>query len=162
MEYEHQHDHVHAQGSVKKMAASATLHCLLGCAIGELTGVTIGTIFGFASRDTVLLAFILSFLSGYSVSTQPIVKAGVPFRKALRLVFAADTVSILTMTTVDNFIMLTVPGAMHKDLANPVYWESRVISLTAAFIAAYPVNIYLLKRGKGHALTHGYHHSTNQ
>jgi len=144
-------------GSMTKMAASATLHCLMGCAIGELIGVTIGTSFGFVSRDTVILAFILSFVSGYSVSTRPIMRAGVPFRQALRLVFAADTVSILTMTVVDNIIMLTVPGAMHKDLANPIYWESRVMSLTAAFIAAYPVNVYLLNRGKGHAITHKYH-----
>jgi hypothetical protein len=153
---EHQHQ---SHGSIKRMAASATLHCLTGCAIGELIGVTIGTTFSFASRDTVILAAVLSFVSGYTVSTRPIIKAGVPFKKALRLVFAADTVSILTMTIVDNIIMLTVPGAMHKDLANPIYWMSRVISLSAAFIAAYPVNIYLLKQGKGHAITHKYHHS---
>lgn len=150
------HEH-RKHGSMKKMAASATLHCLIGCAIGELIGVTIGTSFGFAARDTVMLAFILSFISGYSVSTRPIMKAGVQFTKAVRLVFAADTVSILTMTIADNTIMLTVPGAMHKDLANPVYWVSRAISLTAAFVAAYPVNVYLLKRGKGHAITHEYH-----
>jgi hypothetical protein len=149
----------HAKGSVKKMAASATLHCLTGCAIGELTGVTIGTVGSFAAHDTVMLAAILSFISGYSFSTRPVMKAGVSFMKALHLVFAADTVSILTMTIVDNAIMLTVPGAMHKDLANPIYWISRVLSLSAAFIAAYPVNVYLLKRGKGHALTHEYHHS---
>jgi hypothetical protein len=141
------------------MAASATLHCLTGCAIGELIGVTIGTTLGFASRDTVILAAILSFVSVYSFSTRPIVKAGVSFTKALKLVFAADTVSILAMTIADNTIMLTVPGAMHKDLTNPVYWISRVISLSAAFVAAYPVNMYLLKRGKGHALTHEYHHA---
>jgi hypothetical protein len=157
-ETEHEDHQRHTQGSIKKMAASATLHCLLGCAIGELTGVTIGTIGGFAPHNTVILAATLSFISGYGVSTRPVVKAGVPFIKALKLVLAADTVSILSMTIVDNSIMLTVPGAMNKDLANPVYWVSRVISLTAAFIAAYPVNIYLLKRGKGHALTHEYHH----
>lgn len=157
-ETDHTEHHHHKQVPLKKMAASATLHCLLGCAIGELTGVTIGTTLSFASRDTVLLAFVLSFVSGYSVSTRPVVKAGVPFLKALRLILAADTASILTMTIVDNIIMLTVPGAMHKDLANPIYWVSRAASLTAAFIVAYPVNIYLLKRGKGHALTHEYHH----
>lgn len=144
--------------SLNKMAASATLHCLAGCAIGEMIGVTIGTVAGFASRDTVVLAAILSFVSGYSVSTLPVMKAGVTFTRALRLVLAADTVSILTMTIVDNIIMLTVPGAMDKDLANPIYWISRVISLSAAFIVAYPVNIYLLKHGKGHAITHEYHH----
>ena len=141
------------------MAASATLHCLTGCAIGELIGVTIGTTAGFAPRGTVLLAAILSFVSGYGVSTRPIMKAGLPFIKALRLVFAADTVSILTMTVVDNLIMLTVPGALDKNLAHPIYWISRFISLTAAFVAAYPVNLYLLNRGKGHAITHKYHDS---
>lgn len=143
------------------MAVSATLHCLTGCAIGELIGVTIGTAASFASRDTVILAAILSFISGYSVSTWPIMKAGAAFSKALRLVFAADTVSILTMTIADNIIMLTVPGAMHKDLGNPIYWLSRIISLSCAFIAAYPVNLYLLNRGKGHALTHAYHHASD-
>lgn len=139
------------------MALTATLHCLLGCSIGELIGVTIGTQFSFAPHQTVILAAILSFTSGYSFSTWPLIKAKLSFIKALQLVFAADTVSILTMTIADNIIMLTVPGAMDKNLTHPVYWVSRILSLTAAFIAAYPVNTYLLKRGKGHAITHGYH-----
>ena len=140
------------------MALSATLHCLIGCAIGEMIGVTIGTHVGLEPHMTVLLAAILSFVSGYTVSTWPLLKAKLPFKKALRLVFAADTLSILTMTIVDNIVMLTVPGAMDKDLSNPIYWLSRVLSLTAAFIIAFPVNAYLLRRGKGHALTHEYHH----
>jgi hypothetical protein len=158
----HHHDYPapdgHAHHATKRMAVNATLHCLAGCAIGELTGVTIGTIGGFAPHTTVLLAAVLSFVSGYSVSTIPIVKAGVSFMQALRLVFAADTVSIFTMTVVDNILMLVIPGALNKNLANPVYWMSRVISLSAAFLAAYPVNLYLLKRGRGHALTHAYMH----
>lgn len=152
----HEHRNHHAKPT-KNMAASATLHCLTGCAIGEIIGVTIGTHAGFAAHQTVLLAAILSFISGYSVSTWPLVKSGLVFLKALRLVFAADTVSILTMTIADNLIMLLVPGAMDKDLSHPVYWISRVLSLSTAFIAAYPVNLYLLKKGKGHALTHQYH-----
>lgn len=151
------HEHQHEEHSVKKMAASATLHCLLGCAIGELTGVTIGTSFAFAPHQTILLAATLSFVSGYGVSTVPLVKAGSSFIKALRLVLAADTVSILTMTIVDNILILVLPGALNKNFENPMYWLSRVISLTAAFIAAYPVNLYLLKRGKGHALMHAEH-----
>lgn len=139
------------------MAANATLHCLLGCAIGEMIGVTIGTHFGFAPHTTIILASILSFISGYTVSTRPLLRAKVPFKKALRLVFAADTLSILTMTIMDNLMMLLIPGAMDKDLAHPIYWISRALSLTAAFIVAFPVNAYLLKRGKGHALTHEYH-----
>jgi hypothetical protein len=152
------HKHQHSDGHQQKhMALSATLHCLSGCAIGEIIGVTIGTHIGFAPHQTVILAAILSFASGYTVSTWPLVKAGLGFLKALRLVFTADTVSILTMTIADNVLILLIPGAMDKNLAHPVYWVSRILSLTAAFIAAYPVNAYLLKHGKGHAITHGYH-----
>ncbi len=142
------------------MAASATLHCLIGCAIGEMIGVTIGTHAGFAPHSTVLLAAVLSFVSGYTVSTWPLMRSGMTFARSLRLVFAADTLSILTMTIVDNIVMLIIPGAMDKDLLHPIYWISRIISLSAAFIVAWPVNIYLLKRGKGHALTHSHHHNS--
>jgi hypothetical protein len=114
---------------------------------------------GFAPHNTVILAAVLSFVSGYAVSTWPLLRAGLPFVGALRLVFAADTLSILTMTIMDNLLMLLIPGAMDKDLTHPIYWLSRVLSLTAAFIVAFPVNAYLLKRGKGHALTHEYHHT---
>ncbi len=145
-------------GNTNRMALSATLHCLMGCAIGEIIGVTIGTHLGFAPRATVTLASVLSFISGYTVSTWPLLRAKLSFRKALRLVFAADTLSILTMTIVDNIVMLVVPGAMNKDLTHPVYWLSRVLSLTAAFIVAFPVNAYLLRHGKGHALMHEFHH----
>ena len=157
--HEHTHHEHHAHMSTNKMAASATLHCLLGCAIGEMIGVTIGTHLDFAPHNTVILASILSFVSGYTVSTWPLLRAKLPFTKALRLVFAADTLSILTMTIMDNLMMLAIPGAMDKDLTHPVYWLSRVVALVAAFVVAYPVNLHLLKRGKGHALTHEYHHS---
>lgn len=150
-------DHVMHNMSSSKMAAGATLHCLVGCAIGEMIGVTIGTHIGFAPHMTVILAGSLSFVSGYSVSTWPLVRAKLSFILALRLVFIADTLSILTMTVVDNLLMLTIPGAMDKDLANPVYWYSRVAALVAAFVVAFPVNIYLLRRGRGHALMHEYH-----
>lgn len=151
-------EHSHTNHKSKNMAFSATLHCLTGCAIGEIIGVTIGTHTGMAPHQTIILASILSFVSGYTVSTWPLVRAKVPFVKALRLVFAADTLSILAMTIADNLLILLIPGAMDKNLAHPVYWVSRILSLTAAFIVAYPVNSYLLKRGKGHALTHEYHH----
>lgn len=144
--------------STKRMALSATIHCLTGCAVGEIIGVTIGTHTGMPPHQTVLLAAVLSLVSGYSFSTWPLIKAGLSFRKALRLVFAADTLSILSMTIADNLLILLIPGAMDKDLSHPVYWISRVISLTAAFAVAFPVNASLLKRGKGHALMHEYHH----
>ena len=140
------------------MAAKATLHCLVGCMIGELLGVTIGTHLGFPAIGTVTLAFILSFLSGYTVSTVPLMRAGLVFGKALRLVFAADTLSILSMVVADSILMMSLPGAMDKDLSHPIYWLSRSLAIIVAFAVAFPVNAYLLKRGKGHALTHHYHH----
>lgn len=154
----HDHSHTqHAHSVSKRMAASATLHCLIGCAIGEMIGLTIGTHIGLDSHYTILLAVVLSFVSGYAVSTWPLMRAKLSFINALKLVFVADTLSILTMTVVDNLVMLLVPGAMDKDMTQPIYWVSRILALTAAFVVAFPVNLYLLKKGKGHALTHKYH-----
>lgn len=140
-----------------KIAASATLHCLIGCTIGELVGVTIGTHTGIGRENTIILAVVLSFVSGYTFSVIPIVRAGMKFWSALKLIFAADTVSIITMTVADNICMLLIPGAFDKDLSHPVYWLSRLIAVSVAFLAAWPVNYYLLKKGKGHAL-HTHHH----
>lgn len=156
----HAHHHQN-RDKPANMALSATLHCLTGCAVGEIIGVTIGTHAGLASGQTVTLAALLSFLSGYAFSTWPLVKARLSFLRALRLVFAADTMSILAMTIADNLMILLIPGAMNKNLARPVYWISRALSLSAAFLVAYPVNVYLLRRGKGHALTHEFHHGQN-
>ena len=140
------------------MAAQATLHCLLGCAIGELVGLEIGRTLGMSNHFILLLASVLSFVSGYTMSTIPLVRAGIALKTAFRTVLAADTLSILTMTIVDNLIMLVVPGAMNKDPLTLLYWGSRFISFTAAFIVAWPVNYWLLEHGRGHALTHHYHH----
>lgn len=144
---------------MKKMALLATLHCLIGCAVGEMIGVTIGTHTGMEVHQTIVLAAVLSFVSGYAFSTRPLVRSGMKFWPSLKLVFAADTLSILTMTVADNIIMVTVPGAMEKDLAHPIYWASRLLAITAAFIVAFPVNYWLLKKGKGHALTHEHMHT---
>lgn len=152
------HDHQHSHSASTNMALGATLHCLTGCAVGEIIGVTIGTHTGMRPHETIILAATLSFVSGYAFSTWPLLKAKLHFLKALRLVFAADTLSILAMTIADNLLIFLIPGAMDKDLSHPVYWISRVLSLIAAFIVAYPVNSYLLRRGKGHALMHEYHH----
>lgn len=158
MEDHQHHHHTDNHGTSNRMALSATVHCLTGCAVGEIVGVTIGTHAGFLPHQTVMLAAVLSFVSGYAFSTWPLVRAKLSFWKALRLVFAADTLSILSMTVADNLLMLLIPGAMDKNLTHPVYWVSRVLALTAAFVVAFPVNSYLLKNGKGHALTHEYHH----
>jgi hypothetical protein len=151
-----EHDHA-GMGGVNSMALSATLHCLTGCAIGEIAGLMIGTAIGLNTGWTIALAVSLAFLFGYALSTLPLLKTGLGFGSALAVVFAADTLSIATMEVVDNAVMALIPGAMDAGLVNAVFWLSMMIALTAAFLAAYPVNRYLLGRGKGHALTHAYH-----
>jgi uncharacterized cupredoxin-like copper-binding protein len=159
-----QHDHgAHGGqpamgGGINAMAASATLHCLTGCAIGEIAGLIIGTAIGLSNVATIALAIGLAFFFGYTLSTLPLVKAGLGFFGALGIVLAADTLSIAAMEVVDNAVMAAIPGAMEAGLSNPVFWVGMIVALTAAFIAAYPVNRYLLGRGKGHALTHHYMH----
>jgi hypothetical protein len=147
------------------MAVSATLHCLTGCAIGEVLGLILGTALGLSTGITIFMAIILAFIFGFSLSTLPLVNAGVGFMAALSVVAAADTLSIATMEIVDNIAMVGIPGALHAGLVDPLFWISMPISLTAAFFAALPVNMYLLKRNKGHALTmnlldqHGHGHN---
>ena len=153
-----QHDESAMGQGINAMAASATLHCLTGCAIGEIAGLIIGTAIGLSTVATIALAIGLAFLFGYTLSTLPLVRAGLGFVGALGVVLAADTLSIATMELVDNAVMAAIPGAMDAGLVNPVFWLGMMVALTAAFIAAYPVNRYLLGRGKGHALTHRYHH----
>lgn len=140
-------------GNSNAMAVSATLHCLTGCAIGEVTGLVIGTIFGWSTLATIILAVALAFFFGFLLSTLPLVKAGMGFFAALSIVVYADTLSIATMEVVDNIVMAIIPGAMNAGLVNPLFWIAMPISLTAAFFAALPVNKYLLSKGKGHALT---------
>ena len=145
-------------GGVNAMAASATLHCLSGCAVGEIAGLMIGTAFGLGNGWTIAVSVALAFAFGYTLSTLPLLKAGLAVGSALGVVLAADTVSILTMEVVDNLVMAVIPGAMNAGLVNAVFWVSMMLSLAVAFVAAFPVNRILLLRGKGHALTHEYHH----
>jgi len=152
--------HDHATMGTRSMAVSATLHCLTGCAIGEIAGLMIGTAIGLGTVSTIVLAVALAFVFGYTLSTLPLLKAGLGVGAALSVVLAADTLSIATMEVVDNAVMALIPGAMDAGLVNPVFWIGMMIALTVAFFAAYPVNRYLLARGKGHALTHEYHGST--
>lgn len=147
----------HGGSGVNAMAASATLHCLTGCAIGEIAGLILGTALGLSNGLTVVLSVALAFFFGYTISTLPLLRAGLAFWAALSVVFAADTLSIATMEVVDNLVMVLIPGAMGAGLVDVTFWISMMLALTAAFFAAYPVNRYLLQRGKGHALTHGYH-----
>lgn len=142
---------------IDKTAASATIHCLAGCAVGEILGLVIGEILGLTTVATIVLAVLLAFFFGYMFSTLPLLKMGVAFGAALRVVIAADTLSILTMEVVDNAVMATIPGAMEAGIVNPIFWVSMALALTVAFFAAYPVNKYLIGRNKGHALLHKYH-----
>ncbi len=139
------------------LAADATLHCLTGCAIGEIVGLMVGTALGLSNAITIVLAVGLAFLFGYALSTVPLTQAGLGFFAALSVVFAADTLSIAVMEIVDNLVMAIIPGAMDGGLVNPIFWLGMMIALTVAFIAAFPVNRYLIDKGKGHALTHQYH-----
>ncbi|MFW6867491.1 DUF4396 domain-containing protein [Nocardioides sp. CPCC 206347] len=139
------------------LAASATLHCLTGCAIGEIAGLMIGTAIGLSTGQTIVLAVSLAFVFGYLLSSLPLMGAGMRFGQALRLVLAADTISIIVMEVVDNAVMAAIPGAMDSGLVDPVFWLAMILALSAAFVAAFPVNRYLIDRGKGHALHHAHH-----
>lgn len=147
----------HNSDNINSMAANATLHCLAGCALGEITGIVIGTALSWSMVPTIVLAVTLAFIFGFTLSTLPLMKAGLGFFAALSIVFAADTLSIATMELVDNAVMAIIPGAMSAGIVNPVFWIAMPFALTVAYFAAFPVNKYLLSRGKGHALVMKYH-----
>ena len=156
------HDHAHHQhaqdpGSLNRVALSATAHCLTGCAIGEVLGVIIGTALGWGNFETIVLAIALAFLFGYSLTMLPLLRAGLAFAAAVPLALASDTLSIAVMELVDNAILLFVPGAMEAGLDTLLFWASLAFALLIAGICAYPVNRYLIARGKGHAVVHAYH-----
>ncbi len=149
--------HAHDQGSLNRVALSATAHCLTGCAIGEVLGVMIGTALGWGNFETIMLAIALAFLFGYSLTMLPLLRAGLAFAAAVPLALASDTLSIAVMELVDNAILLVVPGAMEAGLDTLLFWASLAFALLIAGICAYPVNRYLIARGKGHAVVHAYH-----
>ena len=140
------------------MAASATLHCLTGCAIGEVLGMIIGTSLGWGNLATVVLAVGLAFVFGYALTMRGVLKAGVGFRRALKVALVADTISIAVMEIVDNAVMLTVPGAMEAVVASWLFWGALAFALAVAFVVTVPVNKWLIGRGSGHAVVHAYHH----
>lgn len=141
------------------VAANATLHCLTGCAIGEIAGLILGTIYGWSNPQTIAVAIALAFAIGYTLSLLPLVRGGLPLKKAMGLVLAADTLSIATMEIVDNATIAVIPGAMNNGLVNPLFWAVMALALFLAFWAAFPVNKYLIARGRGHALVHAGHES---
>lgn len=167
----HHHDPAHAAGpdtdadrpgdggraSLNRLALSATLHCLTGCGIGEVLGMVVGTALGWGNAATIALAVALAFLFGYLLTIVPLARAGLAWRRVLALAFAADTASITTMEIVDNAIMLVIPGAMDAHFDTLLFWASLAVALAVGGLAAYPVNRWLLARGRGHALVHAHH-----
>jgi len=140
--------------SIDQMALSATLHCLTGCATGEIVGVIIGTALGWSNGATIVLAIVLAFLFGYSLTSWPLLRAGLALAVVAPIAFASDTLSIAVMEIVDNAVILVVPGAMDAGLDDVLFWGSLSFALALAGVFAYPVNRWLLQRGKGHAAVH--------
>ncbi|MBA2811906.1 DUF4396 domain-containing protein [Streptomyces sp. KM273126] len=139
-------------------AAKATLHCLTGCAIGEILGMVIGTALAWHNVPTMILAIVLAFIFGYSLTLYAVTKAGLPLRAAIGVALAADTVSIAVMELVDNGVILLVPGAMDAHLMDALFWWALALAFAIAFLATTPVNKWMIGRGKGHAVVHQYHH----
>jgi hypothetical protein len=143
--------------SLTRSAIQATVHCLTGCAIGEVLGMVIATALGWGNVASIVLAIALAFLFGYSLTLRPVLRAGLGFRRAAGVAFAADTVSITTMEIVDNAFILIVPGAMEAGLGDALFWWSLTASLVIAFVLTVPVNRWLIARGRGHAVVHELH-----
>jgi uncharacterized protein DUF4396 len=152
------HDHHHEMptegGALTSVAIAATLHCLTGCAIGEVAGMAVGTALGFSNLGTVVLAVALAFLFGYTLTSLPLLRAGLALGVVIPIALASDTLSIATMEVVDNLIMVVVPGAMEAGLDSLLFWGSLSFSLVVAGAVAVPVNRYLIARGRGHAAVH--------
>ncbi|MEU8498119.1 DUF4396 domain-containing protein [Streptomyces lavendulae] len=165
----HEHGHEHGRGHQQHghdghhatagwgMAARATLHCLTGCAIGEVLGMIIGTALGWGNAPTMVLAIVLAFFFGYALTLRGVLAAGVDLRSAVRVALAADTLSIAVMELIDNGVIALWPGAMDAQLSDALFWAALAISLALAFVVTTPVNKWMIGRGKGHAVVHRYH-----
>lgn len=149
--------HGHADGDLTRTAISATLHCLTGCAIGEVLGMALATAWGWGDLASIALAVALAFVFGYTLASVPLFRAGLPIRRVIALALAADTISILTMEIIDNSIMLSIPGVMDAGLGDVAFWAALAAALFIAFWITVPVNRWLISRGKGHAVVHAYH-----
>jgi hypothetical protein len=155
-------DEAHVHGvtdahALTRTAVQATLHCLTGCAIGEVLGMVLATWWGWGDVASIVLAVALAFLFGYSLTMLPLLRAGLSLRASLPLAFASDTLSIATMEVLDTLTVLVIPGAMDAGLGDLLFWGSLAGALFIAFWAAFPVNRWLIARGKGHAVMHAYH-----
>ena len=140
-----------------RLALSATVHCLTGCAIGEVLGMVIGTALGWSDWGTIALAVALAFFFGYSLTSLPLLRSGMALAAVVPVALAADTLSIAVMEVVDNAIMLAIPGAMEAGLTNVLFWGALAVALLIAGAVAFPVNRWLIQRGKGHAVVHDHH-----
>jgi hypothetical protein len=143
--------------ALNRMAFSATLHCLTGCSIGEVLGMVIGSSLGWDNFAIIVLAVVLAFFFGYGLTMLPLLRSGMALGAVLPLAFASDTLSITVMEIVDNLIIVVIPGAMDAGLGSLLFWGSLAFALAVAFVAAFPVNRYLISRGKGHAVVHQHH-----
>ena len=143
--------------SLNRTAFQATVHCLTGCAIGEVLGLVVSTALGWHDLPSILLAIVLAFVFGYGLTIRPLLAGGLPFRSAVRTAIAADSVSIGVMEIMDSAIVIAVPGAMAAGLTDSLFWGSLALSLVVAFVVALPVNRWLIARGLGHALVHEHH-----
>ena len=151
----HDHHEMPASGSaLTKVALSATLHCLAGCAIGEVVGMFIATALGFSNLGTIVISVVLAFFFGYGLTSLPLLRAGLALAAVVPIALASDTLSITTMEVVDNAIVVAVPGALNAGLGQLLFWGSLAFSLPVAGVFALPVNRWLLARGKGHAAVH--------
>ncbi|MEV6581098.1 DUF4396 domain-containing protein [Streptomyces sp. NPDC051582] len=152
-----EHGHGDHGGASWATAARATLHCLTGCAVGEVLGMVIGTALGWGNVPTMILAIALAFFFGYALTLRGILAAGVDLRSAVRVALAADTLSIAVMELIDNGVIALWPGAMDAHLSEALFWIALAISLALAFVVTTPVNKWMIGRGKGHAVVHQYH-----
>jgi Domain of unknown function (DUF4396) len=143
--------------SLNGLAFQATVHCLTGCAIGEVLGLVIATALGWHDVASILLAIVLAFVFGYALTMRGVLRAGLPFRQALGVALAADTLSITVMEIIDNATILAIPGAMDAGLTTATFWLTLAGSLVLAFLVTMPVNRWLMSRGRGHAVVHAYH-----
>ena len=146
-----------ASHDLNRVAFSATVHCLTGCAIGEVLGMVIGTALGFSDLGTIALAVALAFFFGYTLTSLPLLRSGMALGAVVPIALASDTISIAIMEVVDNAILLLIPGAMELGLGDLGFWAALAVALLIAGAVAYPVNRWLISRGKGHAVVHRHH-----
>jgi hypothetical protein len=152
---EHEHHAMPTEGrALDRVALSATLHCLTGCAIGEIVGMVLATALDLSNLASVVLSIALAFAFGYGLTSAPLLRAGIAFAAVVPIALASDTLSIATMEVVDNLIILVVPGAIDAGLADLLFWGSLAFALAIAGVFAFPVNRWLLARGKGHTAVH--------